>query len=68
MTAQERTTTRERVVDRTRKLGEQTAFYGSALASTADAVGPDGRRHTQSELAHPQNKTWQSMLVPPQGG
>ncbi|KGI70999.1 ABC transporter permease [Mycolicibacterium rufum] len=28
----------ERVVGRTRQLGEQTAFYGQAIASTADAV------------------------------
>jgi diguanylate cyclase (GGDEF)-like protein len=26
------------IVDRTRSLGEQTAFYGQALASTGDAV------------------------------
>ena len=38
MTTPERTNSLGRVVDRTRKLGEQTAFYGSALASTADAV------------------------------
>ena len=28
----------QQVVDATRKLGEQTAFYGNALAATADAV------------------------------
>jgi phospholipid/cholesterol/gamma-HCH transport system permease protein len=38
VTTEERTTRVDRVVDKTRKLGEQTAFYGSALASTADAV------------------------------
>ncbi|KRE28369.1 ABC transporter permease [Mycobacterium sp. Soil538] len=38
MTVQDRPTTRERVVGRTRQLGEQTAFYGHALASTADAI------------------------------
>jgi phospholipid/cholesterol/gamma-HCH transport system permease protein len=27
-----------RVVERTRGLGEQTAFYGNALAATPDAV------------------------------
>jgi phospholipid/cholesterol/gamma-HCH transport system substrate-binding protein len=32
--------------------------------ATGDYVGPDGRRYTQADLAHPQNKTWQSMLVP----
>ncbi len=36
--------------------------------ATGDHIGPDGRRYTQSDLAHPQNKTWQSMLVPPQVG
>jgi phospholipid/cholesterol/gamma-HCH transport system permease protein len=30
--------TLNRVVDTTRRLGEQTAFYGNALAATADAV------------------------------
>jgi len=30
--------TGEKAVDATRRLGEQTAFYGQALASTADAV------------------------------
>lgn len=38
MTVQDRPTARERVVGRTRQLGEQTAFYGQAIASTADAV------------------------------
>ena len=33
--------------------------------ATGDYVGPDGKRYTQADLAHPQNKTWQSMLVPP---
>jgi phospholipid/cholesterol/gamma-HCH transport system substrate-binding protein len=32
---------------------------------TGDYVGPDGNRYTQADLAHPQNKTWQSMLIPP---
>jgi phospholipid/cholesterol/gamma-HCH transport system substrate-binding protein len=36
--------------------------------ATGDYIGPDRRRYTQSDLAHPQNKTWQSMLVPPRGG
>jgi phospholipid/cholesterol/gamma-HCH transport system substrate-binding protein len=31
---------------------------------TGDYIGPDGKRYTQADLAHPQNKTWQSMLVP----
>ena len=34
--------------------------------ATGDYIGPDGRRYTQANLAHPGNKTWQSMLVPPQ--
>jgi phospholipid/cholesterol/gamma-HCH transport system substrate-binding protein len=33
--------------------------------ATADDIRPDGERYTQADLAHPQNKTWQSMLVPP---
>lgn len=33
--------------------------------ATGDYIGPDGRRYTQGDLAHPQNKTWQSMLAPP---
>jgi phospholipid/cholesterol/gamma-HCH transport system substrate-binding protein len=33
--------------------------------ATGDYIGPDGKRYTQADLAHPQNKTWQSMLVPP---
>ena len=36
---------------------------------TGDYVGPDGRLHTQSNLAQtaPGDKTWQSMLIPPKG-
>jgi phospholipid/cholesterol/gamma-HCH transport system substrate-binding protein len=33
--------------------------------ATGDYIGPDGKRYTQADLAHPQNKTWQSMLEPP---
>jgi phospholipid/cholesterol/gamma-HCH transport system substrate-binding protein len=33
--------------------------------ATGDYIGPDGKRYTQADLAHPGNKTWQSMLVPP---
>lgn len=33
--------------------------------ATGDYIGPDGTRRTQGDLAHPGNKTWQSMLVPP---
>lgn len=33
--------------------------------STGEYIGPDGRSYTQADLAPPQNKTWQSMLVPP---
>jgi len=32
--------------------------------ATGDYIGPDGKRYTQADLAHPGNKTWQSMLVP----
>jgi phospholipid/cholesterol/gamma-HCH transport system substrate-binding protein len=35
--------------------------------ATGDYIGPDGRRYAQSDLAHPGNRTWQSMLVPPNG-
>ena len=33
------------------------AFYDPA---TGEYVGPDGKRYTQADLAHPQNRTWQS--------
>ena len=33
--------------------------------ATGTYVGPDGRTYTQADLAHPANKTWQSMLAPP---
>ena len=33
--------------------------------ATGDYIGPDGIRHTQTDLAHPQNKSWQSMLISP---
>jgi phospholipid/cholesterol/gamma-HCH transport system substrate-binding protein len=33
--------------------------------ATGDYVGPDGKRYTQGDLAHPGNKSWQSMLAPP---
>lgn len=33
--------------------------------ATGDYIGPDGRRYTQTDLAHPDGQTWQSMLVPP---
>ncbi len=32
--------------------------------ATGDYIGPDGKRNTQADLAHPGDKTWQSMLVP----
>ena len=35
--------------------------------TTGDYVGPDGRRYTQRNLAHPDDKTWQSVLFPPGG-
>ncbi len=35
--------------------------------ATGSYIGPDGRRYTQSDLAKgaPENKTWQTMLLPP---
>ncbi len=33
--------------------------------ATGSYIGPDGNRYTQADLAHPGNKTWQSMLIPP---
>jgi phospholipid/cholesterol/gamma-HCH transport system substrate-binding protein len=35
--------------------------------ATGSYIGPDGRRYTQSDLAAgaPENKTWQTMLLPP---
>jgi phospholipid/cholesterol/gamma-HCH transport system substrate-binding protein len=33
--------------------------------ATGSYFGPDGKQYTQADLAHPGNKTWQSMLVPP---
>jgi len=33
--------------------------------ATGEYIGPDGKRYTQANLAHPGDKTWQSMLVPP---
>jgi phospholipid/cholesterol/gamma-HCH transport system substrate-binding protein len=35
--------------------------------ATGSYVGPDGRPYTQGNLAHSQNKTWQSLLSPPPG-
>lgn len=33
--------------------------------ATGDYIGPDGRRYTEADLAHPRAKNWQSLLVPP---
>ncbi|WP_099040625.1 MCE family protein [Mycobacterium neglectum] len=35
--------------------------------ATGSYIGPDGKRYTQSDLAKgaPENKTWQTMLLPP---
>ena len=33
--------------------------------ATGGYIGPDGKRYTQTDLAQPGDKTWQSMLVPP---
>ena len=37
--------------------------------ATGSYIGPDGRRYTQSDLAQgaPNDKTWQTMLLPPPG-
>ena len=37
--------------------------------ATGSYIGPDGRRYTQSDLAQgaPDDKTWQTMLLPPPG-
>jgi phospholipid/cholesterol/gamma-HCH transport system substrate-binding protein len=32
--------------------------------ANGDYIGPDGRRYTESDLAHPRAKDWQSLLVP----
>jgi phospholipid/cholesterol/gamma-HCH transport system substrate-binding protein len=32
--------------------------------ATGEYIGPDGRRYTESDLAHPRAKNWQSLLVP----
>jgi phospholipid/cholesterol/gamma-HCH transport system substrate-binding protein len=32
--------------------------------ATGDYTGPDGRRYTEADLAHPRAKNWQSLLVP----
>jgi phospholipid/cholesterol/gamma-HCH transport system substrate-binding protein len=38
--------------------------------ATGTYVGPDGKVYTQSDLAQtaPEEKTWQTMLIPPPGG
>src|ERR1700677_1022192 len=33
--------------------------------ANGDYIGPDGHRYTESDLAHPRAKDWQSLLVPP---
>jgi len=33
--------------------------------ATGNYVGPDGRTYTQSDLANPKGKTWQSIVMPP---
>ena len=35
--------------------------------ATGSYIGPDGKQYTQSDLAQgaPENKTWQTMLLPP---
>lgn len=38
---------------------------GTYDPASGDYIGPDGRRYTESDLANPHAKSWQSMLVPP---
>lgn len=33
--------------------------------ANGEYIGPDGRRYTEFDLAHPRAKNWQSLLVPP---
>lgn len=33
--------------------------------ATGDYIGPDRRRYTEADLAHPRANNWQSLLVPP---
>jgi hypothetical protein len=41
----------------------------ASRGSTAEPAGPDGRVYNQNNLAQTQtDQTWQSMLVPPEGG
>jgi phospholipid/cholesterol/gamma-HCH transport system substrate-binding protein len=35
--------------------------------ATGSYIGPDGQPHTQRDLTHNQDQTWQSMLSPPAG-
>lgn len=35
--------------------------------ATGDYIGPDGKRYTQADLAYPESKTWEQMLIPPAG-
>ena len=32
--------------------------------ASGEYIGPDGRHYTESDLAHPRAKSWQSLLVP----
>jgi phospholipid/cholesterol/gamma-HCH transport system substrate-binding protein len=51
--------------------GQSVPQYAPPVAAvpydpaTGDYIGPDGKRYTQADLAHSQNKSWQSMLVAP---
>jgi phospholipid/cholesterol/gamma-HCH transport system substrate-binding protein len=38
---------------------------GTYDQTSGEYVGPDGRRHTEYDLAHPPAKNWQQLLVPP---
>lgn len=35
--------------------------------ATGQYIGPDGKRYTQGDLAHPSAQSWESMLLPPPG-
>ncbi len=37
---------------------------GTYDPATGDYIGPDGRRYTESDLAHPRAKNWQSAACP----
>ncbi len=38
---------------------------GTYDQASGEYIGPDGRRYTEYDLAHPRAKNWQQLLVPP---